>query len=77
MSTSPVKGLGPPLQGGNKPACMALSIRLVAPNSSRSAVHDGIKNDSARDKVVKKFFYVQSSLDTFDNGHAVRDDQPP
>ena len=57
VSTSPDRGLGPPFQGGNKPAYMALSIRLVAPNSTRSALHDGIKNDSARDKGVKFIFF--------------------
>ena len=62
VSTSPDRGLGPPFQGGNKPAYMALSIRLVAPNSTRSALHDGIKNDSARDKVVKKFELMTVAL---------------
>jgi hypothetical protein len=55
VSTPPRKGSGPPLQGGNKPACMALSVKPVAPDSTRSALHVGMKNDSARDEVVKKY----------------------
>jgi hypothetical protein len=35
-------------------ACMALSVKLVAPDSTRLALHVGMRNDSARDKVVKK-----------------------
>ena len=35
---------------------MALSIRLVAPNYTRSALHNSIKSDSAHDKVIKKLF---------------------
>jgi hypothetical protein len=34
---------------------MALSVKLVSPDNTRSALHDGVKNDSARDKVVRFF----------------------
>jgi hypothetical protein len=56
VSTSHKEGSGPPLQGGNKPACIALSIKLVAPDSALSALHVGMKFDSARDIVVNKVF---------------------
>lgn len=34
---------------------MALKVKLVAPDSTGSALHVGTKIDSASDKVVKKF----------------------
>jgi hypothetical protein len=46
------------LQGGNKPAYMALSVKLVAPDSTRPALHVGIENDSARNKIVKKVSFA-------------------
>jgi hypothetical protein len=55
VSTSLGKGLGPPLQGGNTPVCMVLKFRPVALHSTRPALHNGERNDSARDKVVQKF----------------------
>ena len=42
---------------------MALNIRLVAPDSTRSALHNGGKNDFARDKIVKKSFLIPAFCD--------------
>lgn len=46
---------------------MALSIKLIAPDSTRPALHVGIGDDSVRDQVVKRsdrlFTYLYEDTD--------------